>query len=725
MHTFQYEVGAMPFSLSDRLQAERDRWFTGRTQEYTLFQSAVHALLHSDDDGKYELPFHILHLYGVGGIGKTTLLRQFVRFCESTSIQSIYLDARNLEPSPQAFIDILNDALGRSSSDLSLEQLVTQLSQTVLMIDTYETLEPIDDWFRETFLPHLPTNTLIVLASRLTPKAAWQTDPGWRSLIRTVPLRNLSPAESQSYLTCRHVPLSDHQAILDFTHGHPLALSLMVDVSLQTQDYVRFQPEAEIDIVKTLLKRFIEAVPTPTHRTALEACALVRILTEALLQELLELPDAHDLFEWLCSLSFIESNSMGIFPHDLAREVLMADLRWRNLVWYAKLHDRARTYYILHLRQTQGQAQHHHVLFDYIFLHWNNPCVRQSFSWHENTRLISDTIRAADREILTQMVEKHEGKTSAQILSHWLNRQPQRVIVIRNVQHQITGFVMPISLEQATLEDLEVDPGAIACWQYLQQYALLRLGESATLFRFWMANETYQGVSPTQTLIFINLIQYYRNTPGLAFTFIPFAQPNFWQEMFTYADFTHLPKADFEVDGKSYGVYGHDWRVMPPAAWQALLARREIVAISEEISATASSQQTETRESLLVLSQSEFAEAVQMALRQFLSPVELSQNLLLRSRLVREVKMIENTPDSVSVLQKLLREAVESLQSSPHSSKFYRVLHRTYLQPAATQEAAAEALSIPFSTYRRYLKAGVHHVTDMLWRREIGGLTTF
>jgi hypothetical protein len=710
----------MPLSLLDRLQTERDRWFTGRTQEYALFQSAVHALSHSDDERKCELPFHLLYLFGVGGIGKTTLLRQFIRFCDTIPIQSVYLDARNLEPSPQAVVDVLHDALGLPLSTNSLESLAAQLSRTVLFIDTYETLEPVDEWLREMFLPRLPMNTLIVLASRLSPGAAWRTDAGWRSLIKILPLRNLSPTEGQSYLTRRQVPIADHQAILNFTHGHPLALSLIADVSVQTQGSFSFQAGTEIDIIKTLLNRFITAVPTPTHRLALEACTIVRILTEELLQEMLKISDAHDLFGWLCSLSFIESSPIGIFPHDLARDVLMADLRWRNLGWYTELHDRSRAYYILRLGQTQGQTQHHRVLFDYIFLHWNNPCVRQRFSWHENTRLLSDTVRETDRETLIRMVMDREGKTSAQIFAHWLNRQPQGAIVIRNIQRQITGFVMLVSLNQATPEDIEADPGVIACWQYLKQYALLRPGESATLFRFWMAKETYQGVSPTQSLIFICLVQYYRNTLGLAFTFFPFAQPDFWHEMFAYADFTRLMKADFEVDGKSYGVYGHDWRVTPPAAWQALLARREIAAISEEISVAESSRLAEPRESLLVLSQSEFTEAVQSAFRQFSSPVELSKNLLLRSRLVVEATSIQSSPAPISVLQMLLRDAAESLQSSPRTSKLYSVLYRTYLQPAATQEAAAEALDIPFSTYRRYLKAGVNQVADVLWRREIG-----
>ncbi len=31
--------------------------------------------------------------------------------------------------------------------------------------------------------------------------------------------------------------------------------------------------------------------------------------------------------------------------------------------------------------------------------------------------------------------------------------------------------------------------------------------------------------------------------------------------MFAYADLTRLPEADFQVGERSYGIYGHDWRV--------------------------------------------------------------------------------------------------------------------------------------------------------------------
>jgi len=62
------------------------------------------------------------------------------------------------------------------------------------------------------------------------------------------------------------------------------------------------------------------------------------------------------------------------------------------------------------------------------------------------------------------------------------------------------------------------------------------------------------------------------------------------------------------------------------------------------------------------------------------------------------------------------------LQASPRLVKFHRALYHTYLQPAATQEQAAEVLDLPFSTYRRHLRSGIEELTSRLWLRELGNL---
>ena len=88
-------------------------------------------------------------------------------------------------------------------------------------------------------------NPLVVLAGREPPPLAWRADPGWQQLFRAVALRNLSPLESDEYLDRSAVPIEQRRRVLDFTHGHPLALSLVADLFAQRPD-VSFQPEEAI-----------------------------------------------------------------------------------------------------------------------------------------------------------------------------------------------------------------------------------------------------------------------------------------------------------------------------------------------------------------------------------------------------------------------------------------------------------------------------------------------
>lgn len=692
--------------LRDHLNAARHRRFVGRAAERSLFRCALR------DAGP---PFHVLYIFGPGGTGKTALLEEYARTCERHHTRAIYLDGRNVEPSSESFAATLKLAMGVDSQEQPLEVLASYPGRQVILIDAYERLAPLDGWVRSVFLPQLPENVVVVLAGIDPPAPAWHADPGWQTLIRTVSLRNLSPKESRAYLTRRQIPAEQHQAILNFTHGHPLALSLVADVFAQRQD-VTFQPEAVPDVIKMLLERLVQKVPGPAHRAALDACALVRVMTEALLADMLAVPDVHELFEWLRGLSFIEAERGGLAPHDLTREALNADLRWRNPDWYAELHRRARAYYAKRLQQSHGLEQQR-ILLDYIYLHRDNMLVRPFFEWQASGNVLPDVVREAERPALEAMVSQHEGKASARLMSRWLAQQPKSTLVFHTTDGQPAGFVMALELHQASVKDINADPAARAAWRYLQDRSPLRPGEGATLFRFWMSRDTYQSVSSIQSLIFVNMVRHYLTTPGLAFTFVPCTDPEFWAPMFAYADLERIPEADFQVGERHYGAFGHDWRARPPAVWLAWLAEREIASEPR----TMSSQHV--NETLAVLSQAEFAGAIHDALRDLTRPDQLRTNSLLCSRVVVERAGPEaSEAKRLPALQSLMQEAVESLRSSPRHAKFYQALYHTYIQPASNQERAAEIMDVPFSTYRRHLKAGIAQVVEFLWQREIGGL---
>ena len=229
--------------LGDRLSAARRRQFVGRSSELALFQSALDA---------DELPFQIMFVYGPGGVGKTTLLDEFARRCAEAQTSVSQIDARTLDPTPESLIDALRRLLNLAPTESPFNALNADTRRRVILVDTFELLSPLDTWLRETFLPQLSENVLVVFAGREPPSVAWLADAGWQAFIRHVPLRNLSPDESRTYLRQRSVPDEQHPAVLGFTHGFPLALSLVAEVFAQRPDTLRgFQPEAAPDIVKS------------------------------------------------------------------------------------------------------------------------------------------------------------------------------------------------------------------------------------------------------------------------------------------------------------------------------------------------------------------------------------------------------------------------------------------------------------------------------------------
>jgi len=286
-------------------------------------------------------PYCMLHIYAPGGTGKTALLKEFAAACARAAVPHALIDGSEIAATPAAFLAALGATPG---FDSPVQLAPAGRERRVLLIDAYELLAPLDDWLRDTFLAQLPEGTLIVLAGRQIPSVGWRGDPGWQSVMRLLPLPNLNPDESRAYLRACAVPAEQHEAILRFTYGHPLALSLVSDLCTQRRD-IQFQPTVAPDLARTLAGQLVRHLPGQAYRAALEVCALAPLTTEALLAETLELPDVHDLFAWLRELSIIEARRFGLRPVGIAREVLATDLRWRNPDWHEEILRRLRACY--------------------------------------------------------------------------------------------------------------------------------------------------------------------------------------------------------------------------------------------------------------------------------------------------------------------------------------------------------------------------------------------
>ncbi|HET9139875.1 ATP-binding protein [Actinophytocola sp.] len=664
-----------PRTVGHRLDAARRDTFVGRAGELELVRAAL---------AEPELPFVLLHVCGPGGIGKSALLRRLAAVAAESGTQCLGVDGRDIGATPTDFVTALGAELGVAGDPV---EALAASGPAVLLVDTFEALSELEDWFREEFLPRLPAQLLVVTAGRQRLAPAWQADLGWRDLVRTVSLPNLSPAETAEFLRRVRLPAHLHDQVFGLTGGHPLALALAADVLRQHGLDPALGVADAPDVMQALMVRFVEGLPDQSHRHALQVCAEARTTTEAVLRAGLDRDDVHDLFEWLRGLSFVAAGPHGIFPHMLARDVLVADLSWRDAEVRDRLHNRVRAHATARMRAATGRERRLAIL-DFLFTEYSQPRFRSYWKeWDTTGRVFGEPATPADRAAILDLVRRNEGAESAALAQRWFDRQPEAFTLYRG-RHGVLGFLCWLSLSDAAAEDVEADPGTRAAWRICGP---AEPGADVLMLRFLMDGEAYQGSSQLFNVGPVVHVLQVLDRPGLHWDFLAVADAEFWAQLWTHIGYDRMPAADFTVGERRYAVFARDWWTAAPVPkWT------EILSCQHEDPA-----------------RPEFERAARQALRDLRRPDLLARNPLTRCRLVRE-----RAGEPAVALVEVVREAADVLRQHPRDEKLHRAVDRTYLRPAATQELAAELLGLPFSTYRRHLTQGVARVVSLLWERE-------
>ena len=675
-------------TVEDRLRGARRAGFVGRAAELELFRSAIDAP---------EPPFSVLWIQGPGGVGKTSLLTALAEAAEAHGRAPVRLDLRRVEPSPPAFLAELERVAGGA---------LERWERPVLLLDTFEAASALEGWLRESFLPGLPAGAVVVIASRGRPGEDWRRDPGWRDLLRVLALRNLDPDEARELLARADVPAAAGERLAAITYGHPLALSLLLDVRAQDVDPVALDDVP--DIVAALVTGFLAGVPSPQHRRTLEIVAHARMTTGGLLRRILGEPDGSAMLGWLRGLSFIESGAEGVFPHDLARDVIDADLRWRDPGAYREVHRAVRADVVERLTNSTGRAQQR-ALADLMYLHRGNPAAAALWDWGSLGSAYADAARPEDEDGVAALVERHEGPESAALARHWLRRRPTDFAIVRGADPEPLGMVALLMLQETTEADRAVDPLARTAWAHAHAHTPPRPGDEVMLGRFLVDRDAYQAPSPTLNLTTMVSTREWLRRPRLSWGYIACADADAFGPLMAYVGFARAEDADAEVGGRRIAVFARDWRREGPFAWLERMGERELGGDGPPGPPATAPE--------LALSRPAFAGAVRDAMRDLRRPAALARNPLVRTR----VAGAPPGADPSECLRALLEEAVAAATADPRDAKLARALDRTYLRPAPTQEAAAELLGLPFSTYRGHLTRGLDRVTDLLWERELYG----
>jgi hypothetical protein len=690
-------------TLAARLAAARVHGFVGRDAELDL----VRELLDEEEPSLAVLFFH-----GPGGIGKSALLRRIAVEAERRGRRAVQLDRRSVAGGPAAFGAALTAALDRPDEADPFAALHDH-PPVVLLLDGMDELAPVEPWLRDELLPRLPARTLTVIAGREAPSPDGWREPGWAQLVRSISLRDLPRPDARRLLHAHGLRDEQIDGTVAVAHGYPLALVLLAEVVGRTggpPDALATVP----DVVTELLRRFVAEVPTAMHRQALEVAAHARSTTTGLLRDAIPDGDAEQLFAWLRDRPFMEPVVGGIAPHDLARETLEAELRWRDPDRFRDVHRHVRDHVIARLRRERGAAQRE-TFADLIYLHRHNPLYAAYTTW--NAAALRP--RRAGPPELDEVVRRTAElgrKETAEVVRRWAVEQPSALLVFEPVGGGPTaGYVVLLELGPDLPGRLrEADPVVAAVVDHLARHAPLREGEHVLLTREVLAWERPYEPSPVTDAYDLLVTSRSLSNPQPAWTVMTIPEPaaQQWEPQLAYLDWPRLPGAESWSDGRTWVAFGHDWRARPVDVWLDLMGERETATDLDLAALRPASPATVT-----VLARDGFDAAVRAALRSVRRPADLSGNPLLRSRLVVDL----HADDPAAALVDLLVEATDELRDEPNGDKLHRAVATTYFKGAPSQEAAAERLGLAFSTFRRHLAVGTAAICERLWAREVHG----
>ncbi|MFI5975442.1 AAA family ATPase [Streptomyces sp. NPDC051452] len=711
--------------LRSRLGAAQDRAFVGRAVETALFRSML--------AGEPETA-PVLFVHGPGGMGKSTLLRRFAREAGRSGRPVVLVDARTTAPTPEAFQQAAARAL--------------ELPDAVLLVDTFEVCQGLEGWVWERFLPELPLGAVAVLAGRTPPDARWISDSGWADHLAVVRLETLSREDAVTFLDRHGVPARVQGDVWGFTGGNPLALALAAAVAREAEPVGEHdgtgegrggeEPEAvrtgagretanetgsrsrtrwtpDQNVIAALLSRLVEDPPSPLHRQALEVCAHAYVTSEELIRAMLG-EQALELFAWLRAQPFMETADAGVFPHDVVREALEADLRWRDPEGFVAMHKSMHDHLLERLRR--GPA---HRLMDSVaalmYMYRTDGYMPEVHEWQAPGLVQEVPYAPSDQADVLALVARAEGLESAEIAGKWLELQPTAFRLHRSTRTGRTvSFTATLWLsgdEEETSSSF--DPVLAAVWRYARRHGPVREGERIAVTRYLVHPDRYHRPSAPMTLAHWRAMgEVWRDADRLSHHIAVYRDDGYWNgHMIHYAT---PPVADpVRVGAHAYRLFARDYRTEPLVAYLAANTDAMLAGGAPRGSVQSATGGTNAGTGPAVLSREAFEAAVRDALRSLGSPKELRCNPLVRSRVAAA-----HDGD----LGRLVRGAAERLPNERGGERRHRAFTATYGDRPATQQAAAARLGLPFSTYRRHLKEAVDRITDLLWEQELNGPAT-
>jgi hypothetical protein len=644
-------------TLASRL-AERDHErFSGREGELAFLGRCL-----SEDNP----PACVVFVHGPGGIGKSTLLREFQRRAAAQGWDCFHVEGRELSPTSDVLLAALGDA--------------QQSSRPLVLIDTYERMSGLDGYLRGALLPSLPGNAVILIAGRHAPDPAWLTGI-WDGVSAELPLEKFSRADSLRLLEAYGVSDKRASTIADWAEGSPLVLALAADTALKDSEWTPHAQAESSELMRSLIRRLVDSELRGERLSALAVAAIARVTTVELLRAVLPETDPVVAHERLRELSFIEPLGDGLALHEVVRKALRADFRARDPERERELRRRIIDY--LYERARQGGDPLLTIDMAHLI---DNATIKWGFGWEGSVDYRIDDVRPEDSLQIAMVAQQHGFDDWWALTSRFFEESPARVAVARDRKDQLCGYMVCMSL--ATAPGFAWGDPLVGPW-LVHARNDAGLGDAV----LWHDSVDFTREPGARVQAMLGIAGILRS--GVAnprFAYMPINPSVPGAVSFAHAlGAQHLKELDLDLEARRIECHRIDYGPGGLVAAERAVVYSELALPNPQAASAPVAVD---------------AEAVRDALRSFRVPHELAQSPL---------AVGESSEERAESVRRLLREAVESAFGDTDNEQLLkRVLVRGYMEPVSSHEQAAYEISLSRAAYFRRLRTAAERVAEHL-----------